>query len=50
MKKTCEQCDWFYDGRDKDKPSACYKDGKWQKWIKKDSEDKPNNCPDFKNS
>jgi hypothetical protein len=45
MRQTCEQCRWYFkkDGL----PPACYADGKWSKWIKAKSVDKPNACDNF---
>ena len=46
MKQICLDCRWFYEGKDKS-PNACYYNGKWSKWLKKGSEDKPNNCEGY---
>lgn len=58
MKQTCQQCKWYYYKLDAVEAGfgevpqpvhlhACYYNGKWTKWLKKDSVDKPNNCDKF---
>lgn len=43
-RRTCENCKWLWVPKEENKPYACYKDGKWRKWLKKGIQDKPTAC------
>lgn len=46
MTQYCLDCNWYHKALGK--PPACYFNGKWQKWLKAKSIDKPNACVNYK--